>query len=63
MYERPFITPNETLQLQPGMVFELEVLFYEFGFGSVQVEDTIHVTPDGYERFTSLPHELFVLGE
>jgi Xaa-Pro aminopeptidase len=63
MYERPFINPNETLALQPGMVFELEVLFYEFGFGSVQVEDTIHVTADGYERFTTLPHELFVVGE
>ncbi|VFN03224.1 MAG: Xaa-Pro aminopeptidase [Candidatus Kentron sp. G] len=36
MYEPPSIGPNETLVLEPGMVFELEVLFYEFGFGSTQ---------------------------
>jgi Xaa-Pro aminopeptidase len=63
MYEQPSISPHETLILQPGMVFELEVLFYEFGFGSTQVEDTIHITSDGYERFTTLPHELFIVGD
>lgn len=63
MYEPPSISPHETLTLQPGMVFELEVLFYEFGFGSTQVEDTIHITPDGYECFTTLPHELFIVGD
>ncbi|EAY30237.1 Xaa-Pro dipeptidase, putative [Microscilla marina ATCC 23134] len=61
MYEPPSISPNETLSLEAGMVFELEVLFYELGFGSVQVEDTIHVTPDGYERFTTLPHSLIII--
>lgn len=63
MYEPPSISPHETLILQPGMVFELEVLFYEFGFGSTQVEDTIHITPDGYECFTTLPDELFIVGD
>jgi Xaa-Pro aminopeptidase len=63
MYEQPSISPHETLILQQGMVFELEVLFYEFGFGSTQVEDTIHITSDGYERFTTLPHELFIVGD
>lgn len=62
MYEAPSISPHETLILQPGMVFELEVLFYEFGFGSTQVEDTIHITPDGYDCLTTLPHELFIVG-
>nr|VFK28529.1 MAG: Xaa-Pro aminopeptidase [Candidatus Kentron sp. MB]VFK33089.1 MAG: Xaa-Pro aminopeptidase [Candidatus Kentron sp. MB]VFK76050.1 MAG: Xaa-Pro aminopeptidase [Candidatus Kentron sp. MB] len=62
MYEPPSISPHETLILEPGMVFELEVLFYEFAFGSTQVEDTIHITQDGYECFTTLPHELFIVG-
>lgn len=62
MYEPPSISPHETLILQPGMVFELEVLYYEFGFGSIQVEDTIHITQDGYECFTTLPHELVIIG-
>lgn len=63
MYESPSISPNETLRLQVGMVFELEVLFYELGFGSVQVEDTIHITPDGYECLTTLPRSLIIIEE
>jgi len=61
MYELPSISPNDSHILESGMVFELEVLFYELGFGALQVEDTIHVTDDGYERITTLPQQLYII--
>ena len=61
MYESPMITAADAHVLEPGMVFEVEVIQKVLGAGGPHVEDTVHVTADGYELLSSLPHELFVV--
>lgn len=39
--------------LEPGMVLNIDMPFTEIGWGSVHIEDTIHITADGYEALTS----------
>jgi Xaa-Pro dipeptidase len=60
-YDRPTISPGDHTQLEADMVLCIETPYYELGWGSVQVEDMIVVTQDGYRRLTSVPRELQVL--
>jgi Xaa-Pro aminopeptidase len=46
--------------LEENMVICLEVPYYELGFGGLQIEDTLRVTRDGYERLTTISQELYV---
>jgi Xaa-Pro aminopeptidase len=39
--------------LEPGMVLNVDLPFTEIGWGSVHVEDTVHITRDGFEPLTS----------
>jgi len=39
--------------LEPGMVLNVDLPFTEIGWGSVHIEDTVHITTDGFERLTS----------
>lgn len=39
--------------LEPGMVLNIDMPFTEIGWGSVHIEDTVHITETGYESFTS----------
>ncbi len=39
--------------LEPGMVLNIDMPFTEIGWGSVHIEDTVHITADGYESLTS----------
>jgi Xaa-Pro aminopeptidase len=39
--------------LEPGMVLNVDLPFTEIGWGSVHIEDTVHVTADGFETLTS----------
>lgn len=60
-YDRPTISPGDHTPLEADMVLCIETPYYELGWGSVQVEDMIVVTQDGYRRLTSVPRELQVL--
>ena len=44
--------------LQPGMVLNIEVGYYQTGFQGFLCEDTILITPDGHERLTTAPKAL-----
>ena len=39
--------------LEAGMVLNIDMPFTEIGWGSVHVEDTVHITANGYEALTS----------
>ncbi|KPJ80450.1 MAG: hypothetical protein AMJ58_08475 [Gammaproteobacteria bacterium SG8_30] len=39
--------------LEPGMVLNVDLPFTEIGWGSVHIEDTVHITADGFETLTS----------
>ena len=60
-YDRPTIAPGDHTALEADMVLCIETPYYEMGWGSVQVEDMIVVTEDGYRRLTSVPRHLQVL--
>ncbi|MCY4488845.1 MAG: Xaa-Pro peptidase family protein [Deltaproteobacteria bacterium] len=60
-YDRPTIAPSDDTPLEADMVLCIETPYYEMGWGSVQVEDMIVVTEDGYRRLTSVPRHLQVL--
>lgn len=57
-YDRPYISAASTDILEEGMVICLETPYYELGWGGIQVEDTLLVTANGAERFTTCPAEL-----
>jgi len=55
----PFLTPDWDRPLEPGMIVNVEPTMRIQGVGSVNIEDTMLVTPDGAECLTdSLPREL-----
>ena len=60
-YDRPTLSPGDRTPLEADMVLCVETPYYELGWGSVQVEDMIVVTGDGYRRLTSVPRDLQVL--
>ena len=39
--------------LEQGMVLNIDMPFTEIGWGSVHIEDTVHILEDGYEPLTS----------
>jgi Xaa-Pro aminopeptidase len=45
------------LRLEANMVINFESLYFELGFGVLQLEDTYLVTPDGAQQLTTLPLE------
>ncbi|MFI5265895.1 MAG: M24 family metallopeptidase [Chloroflexota bacterium] len=60
-YDMPLLGPNDHTPLEPGMFFEVETPYYEFGFGGMQVEDSVIVTETGARMLTTLSRELGVL--
>jgi Xaa-Pro aminopeptidase len=50
---------SEDFVLEAGMVLNLELLYFEFPWGVLQLEDTFHITPDGPVRLSTLPMEPF----
>ena len=47
--------------LEPGMLINIEAPLYQLGFGGMNMEDTLLVTPTGAEWLTSLDRELCVV--
>lgn len=62
VYDPPLLGPDDHTPLEAGMVFEVETPYYEFGFGGLQVEDTVLVTPGGAEVLTQSSRELWRAG-
>lgn len=60
-YDIPLIGPKDRTPLAPGMVLEIETPYYEFGWGGIQVEDTVLVTEGGHEILTTISRELGML--
>ena len=59
--EPPFISADEHLEFEPGMLFCLETPCYVESLGSFQIEDMILITEDGCENFNTLPYNLVEL--
>jgi Xaa-Pro dipeptidase len=61
IYDHPAIAVDDETILEPGMLVNVEVPFYEIGFGGIQIEDTVLVTTDGSELLSDLERDLFVV--
>ena len=70
LYDPPILEPKTDAEnskegdiyttLEENMVICLEVPYYELGFGGLQIEDTLIVTRDGYERLITLDQGLYI---
>lgn len=47
--------------LEPGMLLNIEAPLYHLGFGGMNVEDTLLVTPTGAEWLTTLDRDMYVV--
>jgi Xaa-Pro aminopeptidase len=60
IHEPPWIMAGEDVPLRTGMVFSIEPGIYLQGEFGIRLEDIVHVTETGCERFSSLPREVHV---
>lgn len=58
MYDPPALTPGNEAVIEAGMVLNIETPYYELGWNSLAVEDTVLVTADGYRSLTKSPRRL-----
>jgi Xaa-Pro aminopeptidase len=61
-YDLPILNPRTDIPLEPGMIFEVETPYYEFGFGGAFIEDTVLITENGAQILTKLERDLQVVG-
>jgi Xaa-Pro aminopeptidase len=61
-YDPPTINASTHTALEPGMVFCVETPYYEHGWGGVQVEDAVEITPGGSRTLTRSSQDLAVVG-
>ena len=61
LYDMPTLAPADRTVLEPGMVLNVELPYYELGFGSMQIEDTLVVTDAEPLLLSRAPRELRVL--
>jgi Xaa-Pro aminopeptidase len=54
--EPPWLSPNDTTVLQPGMVLAVEPSVFVPGVGGCRFEDDIVVTEDGYRQLSRTEH-------
>lgn len=47
--------------LEPGMVINIELPYYELGVGGLQIEDTLVIRPGGFEMLTIAGRDLYSL--
>jgi len=60
-HESPWIMRGEDVELRVGMVHSIEPGIYLPGEFGVRLEEIVHVTEDGCERFSGLSRELHVV--
>lgn len=60
MYEAGGIRPQNDMLFAPGMVINVELPYYELGWGGLQIEDTFLITATGAERLTQQDRALIV---
>jgi Xaa-Pro aminopeptidase len=61
VHEPPWIMRGEDVELRVGMVHSIEPGIYLPGEFGVRLEEIVHVTAGGCERFSGLPRELHVV--
>jgi Xaa-Pro dipeptidase len=61
VHEPPWIMRGEDVELQAGMVHSIEPGIYLQGEFGVRLEEIVHITEDGCERFSRLPRDLHVV--
>jgi Xaa-Pro dipeptidase len=54
LFELPFLGPDDTSLLEPGMIFALEPMLVRYGVGTAVVEETVLITDDGPETLSGL---------
>ncbi len=60
LYDGVNIKPDSTVQLQADMVLNVELPYYELGWGGLQIEDTFLITSNGAQRLTTSAHDLII---
>ncbi len=58
LYEPPNLTPTSEVVIEEGMVFNVELPYYELGRGGFQIEDTLVVNKNGFRLLTTLDQGL-----
>lgn len=62
VYEQPLIAPGNTTEIEDGTVINIETPYYEYGLGSLHVEDPFVVRTDGSNPvLTELNRNLIVI--
>lgn len=61
VYEAPMLIPTNNTSLKENMILNVETPYYIVGVGGFNVEDTLLVTKDGCDCFTTLDRELLEL--
>jgi len=61
-YDPPTINTSTSTALEAGMVFCVETPYYEHGWGGVQVEDAVEITPGGSRTLTRSSQDLAIIG-
>ncbi|HNW95536.1 MAG TPA: Xaa-Pro peptidase family protein [Anaerolineaceae bacterium] len=60
-HEAPYIRGDNTILLDPGMVFTVEPGIYLPGLGGVRIEDDMVISQDDAYSLTNLPRDLLLL--
>jgi Xaa-Pro aminopeptidase len=69
MYEAPVLVESQgandihrfgtaDTRLEPGMVINVELPYYELGLGGLQIEETLVIRPEGHELLTTANRDL-----
>lgn len=63
VYEQPILAPGNDIEIEAGMVINIETPYYEFGVGAVHVENPFVVKSDGPNLLLTngTPKELVIL--
>ena len=62
VHEPPWIMTGYDVELRPGVVHSVEPGIYLPGEFGVRLEEIVHVTDSGCQRFSSLPREVHTVG-